>query len=101
MRLVERGANEVVHRRIGNHKSLLAVLLHLQHACQQRARLRHEEPSRLEQQSAFKSIQRLLDRRCIFLHLRRRTGTRVRRGVIIDAETAARIDHLDARCRRA
>ena len=65
MRLVERRPDQVVHRRIRNHKRLLPVALHLQHPRHQRSRLRHQKPPRLKQQLAFETLQRLLHRRRI------------------------------------
>ena len=92
MRLVERRADQVVHRRVGNDKCLFAVLLHMQHARHQRPGLRHEEPPRLQHQRALETRQRIFDCRGILAHL----GSRIKTPrVVIDAQPAARIDGLE------
>ncbi len=89
--LVECGANEVVHGRVGNHKGLLAIALHVKHARQQRSRLGDKETARLDEQAPFEIAKRVFERRGVLLHF----GCGIESaGVIIDAEAAAGVDGL-------
>src|SRR6266568_1136210 len=96
MCLVERRANEVVHRRIGDDERLLPVLLHLQHTRQQRSSLRHDEAPRLKQQAAFETSKSLVNRRSILMHFDRRAATSaVGCPVVVNPKSPARIDNVE------
>ena len=61
IRLVKRGANQIVHGGVGNHEGFCAVALHVQHAGHKCAGLRHQETSWLEQQAARKAPRALFN----------------------------------------
>src|SRR5581483_5945814 len=92
MRTVERGTDEVVHRRVRDDKALGAVLLGVEHPRNNSAGLRDEEAAGLEQQVHTKAVKRRTD------------GARVLgnafsgiewRAAVLDAEAAAGIEVLD------
>ncbi len=92
VRLVQRRPDQVVHRRIDDHKRLHAVAFHLQHPRQQPACLRHHEASRLQQQVRVQPSRRLVHRGGVVLHLARRIELRLlRRIAVVDAQAAARV----------
>ena len=94
MRLIQRRPKQIVHRRVHNHESLLAVLLYIQNPRKQRSRLRHDKPPWLQQQ--LKTLRRLNCRnhsRRILMNFLRRIERPVR--VILDSQPAADIDELD------
>ena len=101
--LVERGTDQVVHRRVGDDEGLFAVALHVEYARHQRPGLGDKKTSRLDEQASFEIAQRVFERRGVLLDL----GGCVEGpcgsdpGVIINAESAAGIDGLGARCLRA
>ncbi len=78
VRLVERGADEVVHRRIRDDECLAAVPLHVQHARHQRSRLRDEKSPRLKQQSSFEALERRIT--AAAYSRTRAAGSKCRRG---------------------
>ena len=59
MRLVERGADQVVHGGVGDHEGLFAVALHVEHARHQRPGLGDEKAARLDEQAAVETAERL------------------------------------------
>ncbi len=93
--LIKRWPNQIVHRRIGNYERLLPVPLDVQHACHQRAGLRNDEASWLNQQFAFEIRQCLLNRGCILMHFHRwRTSRSIHATMVINPKTAAGIHHF-------
>ncbi len=86
--LIERGANQIVHGGVRNDEGLCAVALDVQHASDERARLRDEETSWLKQQAARESFERLIECRSIFMHFR---GSVESAAMIVDAQTASSV----------
>ncbi len=91
VRLVKRRTNQIVHRGVNNHESLLAIALHIQHARHQRAGLRYQKAPRLNQQPPIEIAQRAIERVRILLDL----GLCIKCAiVIVNPQPAARIDRL-------
>ena len=66
--LVERGADEIVHGRIGNDEGFFAVALDDEHAGKERTGLGHKEPAGLDEQAAFKAGKALKNGGGVFSH---------------------------------
>ena len=94
-RVVERGTEEVVHRRIDDREVALAAGLEVQDARQQHARIADQEPARLEQELVLGARRAPAARRA-----RRRTGSIGFLVAVADAEPAAQVDVIAARSRR-
>ena len=90
--LVERGTDQVVHRRVGNHEGLPAVALDVEHAREKRAGLRDQEAPRLQQQTALEGAEGAFNGRGVFAHLG--GGVEAAR-VVVDAQASAYIDGLE------
>ena len=92
VRLVERGTDEIVHGRVGNHEGLVAVALDDEHTGNEGTGLGNEESAGLDEQLAFKAGKAILDGRSVFSHF----GCRVEgTAVIIDAEPSASVDGFE------
>ena len=91
MRLVQRRADQIVHRSIDDDEILGVAVLHIDHARHQDAGIADDHPARLEHQRAAEIVRHPLDHRGIGGRQRRRRAVRV----IGDAEPAAEIDMRD------
>jgi hypothetical protein len=90
--LIERGADEVVHRGVGNHKGLFAVALDVQHTRERAAGLRDQEAPRLQQQAALEASEGAFYGGGVLAHLG--GGVEAAR-VVINAQASAGIDGLE------
>ncbi len=91
MRLVQCGADQVVHRRVDNDEIPGVAVLHIDHAGDEDAGIADDHPSRLEHQRATEIMRHPLDHRGIGCGRRRRFPV----GMIGNAEPAAEIDMRD------
>ena len=91
MRLVQRRADQVVHRRVDDDEVLGVARLHIDHAGDQDAGIADDHPARLEHQRAAEIMRDALDHRGIGVGRRRRFAVHV----IGNAEAAAEIDMRD------
>src|ERR1035437_649428 len=92
MGLVKRRADEVVHGGVGNDEGLLAVLLDLEDAGNQRPGLGDEEAARLDEQPPIEALQCVFEGRGVLAHLGR--GIEFA-GAVVDAQSTAGIDRLE------
>ena len=88
MRLVQRGADQIVHRGVDDDEILGVAGLHIDHAGDQDAGIADDHPPRLEHQRAAEVMRHPLDHRGIGVGHRRRFAIHV----IGNAEAAAEID---------
>ena len=91
MRLVQRRADQIVHRGVDDDEILGIAALHIDHACDQDAGIADDHPARLEHQRAAEIVRHALDHRGIGGRRRRRFAVHV----IGNAEPAAEIDMRD------
>ncbi len=91
MRFVQGRADQIVHRRIGDHKRLRLAALHVNDARDENTGIADEQSARLENQLAAETARRVLHDRGIVLRKRRRIHV----VAIGNAEPAAEIDMRD------